>query len=280
MPTSLVEPKSLSGFGSAAQRRQTPARMPGPSCGASSAATERPRTSSYWIVARGAAQMGPVNLTGRGRARRNVPKVIGYERRGDTVAYACPDRACEFRQSMPVYVIDDDIYEQRPALVIGTVDKFAMLAWHPEARSIFGLAADGSRLASPPSLIIQDELHLISGPLGSMVGLYEPVIEQLCTDARQEPPARPKIISSTATIRSYREQIRDLYARDEACLFPPPGLDADDSFFARCAPDTRWPARTGPHLRRCACSGVGVTANGPSASTDGVATGTATLRRI
>ena len=123
----------------------------------------------------------------------------------------------------------------RPALVIGTVDKFAMLAWQPEARSIFGLAADGSRLASPPSLIIQDELHLISGPLGSMVGLYEPVIEQLCTDARQEPPARPKIISSTATIRSYREQIRDLYARDEACLFPPPGLDADDSFFARCA---------------------------------------------
>ena len=59
--------------------------------------------------------------------------MIGYERRGDTVAYACPDRACEFRQSMPVYVIDEDIYEQRPALVIGTVDKFAMLAWSPEA---------------------------------------------------------------------------------------------------------------------------------------------------
>jgi len=181
------------------------------------------------------AQMGPVNFTGRGRARRGVPKVIGYERRGDTVVYCCPDELCEFQQCMPVYVIDDDIYEQRPALVIGTVDKFAMLAWRPEARSIFGLAADGSRLASPPGLVIQDELHLISGPLGSLVGLYEPVIEQLCTDARLQPLARPKIISSTATIRSYREQIRDLYARTAVCLFPPPGLTADDSFFARCA---------------------------------------------
>jgi hypothetical protein len=136
---------------------------------------------------------------------------------------------------LPLYVIDEDIYETRPALVIGTVDKFAMLAWKPQARSLFGIAEDGTRAYSPPGLIIQDELHLISGPLGSMVGLYEPIIEELCTDRRGQQAAKPKIVSSTATIRSYAEQVQGLYARDRTSLFPPPGLDADDSFFARVA---------------------------------------------
>jgi len=181
------------------------------------------------------AQMGPVNLTGRGRGRQGIPRVIGYERRDNTVIYKCPDRRCDFRESLPLYVIDEDIYEVRPALVIGTVDKFAMLAWKPQARALFGIAEDGSRDHSPPGLIIQDELHLISGPLGSMVGLYEPIIEELCTDRRGSQAAKPKIISSTATIRSYAEQVQGLYSRDRTSLFPPPGLDADDSFFARVA---------------------------------------------
>jgi len=185
------------------------------------------------------AEMGPVNLVGRGRGRGRVPRVIGYTRRGNTVVFTCPDSRCDFHRFLPLYVIDEDIYESRPALVIGTVDKFAMLAWKPQARSLFGIATDGTRAYSPPGLIIQDELHLISGPLGSMVGLYEPVIEELCTDRRGAHAAKPKIISSTATIRSYVEQIRGLYAREHASLFPPPGLDADDSFFARtaCRPD-------------------------------------------
>lgn len=183
------------------------------------------------------AQMGPVNLSsGRGKARRpGVPRVIGYERRANTVIYACPDRHCEFHAVLPLYVIDEDIYERCPALVIGTVDKFAMLAWKPQARALFGIGSDGGRLCSPPQLIIQDELHLISGPLGSMVGLYESIIEEFCTDRRGPQPSKPKIISSTATIRSYAEQVRALYARDRTSLFPPPGLDADDSFFARVA---------------------------------------------
>ena len=91
---------------------------------------------------------------------------------------------------LPVYVIDDDVYEVRPTLVIGTVDKFALLAWRPQARSLFGLDEEGQRTLSPPGLIIQDELHLISGPLGSMVGLYEAVIEELCTDRRPAGPGQ------------------------------------------------------------------------------------------
>src|SRR4030081_2931346 len=106
-----------------------------------------------------------------------------------------------------------------------------MLAWRPEARRIFGIDMDGKRELSPPGLIIQDELHLISGPLGSMVGLYEGVIEELCTDRRGEDPISPKLICSTATIRRYKHQIRALYGRENATLFPPPGLIASDSFF-------------------------------------------------
>jgi len=180
------------------------------------------------------AQMGPVTPAGKGRRRSRI-RPLGYKQRGNTVVYECPDRSCEFHQSLPLYVIDEDIYEARPDFVLGTVDKFAMLAWRPQARALFGIADDGTRAHSPPGLIIQDELHLISGPLGSMVGLYEPIIEELCTDRRRSDAARPKIISSTATIRSYTEQVKGLYARERTSLFPPPGLDADDSFFARVA---------------------------------------------
>ena len=161
---------------------------------------------------------------------------MGYESQGSTVVFKCSDKKhCEFRAGLPVYVIDQDIYDSRPDLVIGTVDKFAMLAWRPEARALFGVNKTGVQEFSPPGLIIQDELHLISGPLGSMVGLYEALIEELCTDRRNAKTVQPKIVSSTATIRRYADQIKALYARDDVALFPPPGLDAGDSFFAQFA---------------------------------------------
>jgi hypothetical protein len=175
------------------------------------------------------AQMGPIP------AKLKDPRVVGYEERHQTVVFVCPDRECVFSQRLPIYVIDEDVYESRPTLVIGTVDKFALLAWKPEARSLFGLGEDGQRMLSPPELIIQDELHLIAGPLGSMVGLYEAVIDELCTDRRPAKSVRPKIVSSTATTRRYAEQIKALYARPRSALFPPPGLDASDSFFGRYA---------------------------------------------
>jgi hypothetical protein len=187
-----------------------------------------------------AAQMGPFENPKPERARRHkthVPRIAGYERVGKTVAFRCPDTTCDFSDGIPVYVIDEDIYDERPALIIGTVDKFASLAWKPEARALFGLAPDGTRGSPPPGLIIQDELHLISGPLGSVVGLYEAAIEHLCTNKHQGTPARPKIVASTATIRRYHDQIKSLYARKDVSLFPPPGLDASDSFFAHYARD-------------------------------------------
>jgi Helicase conserved C-terminal domain len=179
------------------------------------------------------AQMGPIKS---GRRSRLAP--VGYQPQDGTVVFQCPDIRCEFTAGLPVYVIDEDIYKQRPSILIGTVDKFALLAWREDCRALFGIDEDGVRYCSPPSLIIQDELHLISGPLGSMVGLYETVIEELCTDRRGNLPISPKIVSSTATIRRYVDQIKALYARDDVVLFPPPGLGADDSFFARYARDS------------------------------------------
>ena len=180
------------------------------------------------------AQIGPIEY--QGKKSRHAPSVLGYERHGKTVVFKCSDRMhCEFRAGLPVYVIDQDIYDNRPDLVIGTVDKFAMLAWRPEARALFGVSKTGEQEFSPPGLIVQDELHLISGPLGSMVGLYEALIEELCTDRRNGKTVQPKIVSSTATIRRYADQIKALYARDDVALFPPPGLDARDSFFAQFA---------------------------------------------
>ena len=168
---------------------------------------------------------------------RNGQDVIGYEQVGKSVEFRCLDSECRFggRRKLPVYVVDQDIYEKRPSIVIGTVDKFAMLAWRPAARAIFGLAADGTREVSPPGLIIQDELHLISGPLGSMAGLYEPVIDDLCTDKRDAEPIPPKIIASTATIRGYESQIKGLFGREKIALFPPQGLEEGRSFFAEPA---------------------------------------------
>jgi hypothetical protein len=173
-----------------------------------------------------------------GKLTRGMPKglnILGYQQSRGTVVFKCSDNACEFHTGLPIYVIDEDIYEKRPSLIIGTVDKFAGLAWSyaQKARALFGIGADGERENSSPGLIIQDELHLISGPLGSVVGLYETVIEELCTDRRNGQEIKPKIVCSTATIRRYADQIKALYGREDVVLFPPPGIDAEDSFFSR-----------------------------------------------
>lgn len=146
----------------------------------------------------------------------------------------CPSRECPFHDDLPVVTVDDDIYTRRPALLISTIDKFARLAWEKRSGAIF--AADGKGL--PPSLLIQDELHLISGPLGSVSGLYEIAVDKLCTRNH----IGPKIIASTATVCNASGQIRALYGR-EHFQFPPSGLDAQDSFFARQAGASERPER-------------------------------------
>ncbi len=204
------------------------------------ALTKDPRKENPFLLLRCphcAAQLGPFRSKGKGFESG----LAGYMEHGSTVLFVCPQISCPFSKissPIPVLVIDEELYRRPPSLLLGTVDKFARLTWMSEPRALFGLGADGSRNAAPPNLIVQDELHLISGPLGSMVGLYESVIEELCTD-RRDPLAttRPKIVTSTATIRRYADQVRSLYGREKVLLFPPSGISADDSFFARYARD-------------------------------------------
>ncbi len=153
---------------------------------------------------------------------------VGMRLEGGHVRLFCPDADCPFHDRLPIDYVDDRLFERPPTMLLGTVDKFAMLAWRPEARAFFGV----DRGTFPPSLVIQDELHLIAGPLGTIAGIYEAAIDTVISKLGR--PA--KYICATATIRRADDQIRKLYGRD-AALFPPPGLDAADSFFSRAESD-------------------------------------------
>ena len=139
--------------------------------------------------------------------------------------FLCGNQACAFGDGrpLPCNVVDEALYDQPPTLLVGTIDKFARLAWEERAAEFFGRG-----VRRPPELVIQDELHLIAGPLGSVAGVYEAAIETVL----EQRGVRPKYVASTATIRMAHEQVRRLYGRKMA-VFPPPGLSADDSWFAR-----------------------------------------------
>lgn len=177
----------------------------------------------------------------------------------------CPSNGCIFNtRAIPVYLIDEDIYTNAPTVIIGTVDKFARITFEERVHLLFGrrhLACDecGNFLNTdnelikecskcghvleakqksvrpfyPPELILQDELHLITGPLGTIYGNYETAVEEMCKATIGEKVIKPKYIASTATIQNAASQIRALYAREQFNQFPPSGHDAEDSYFAR-----------------------------------------------
>ncbi len=124
---------------------------------------------------------------------------------------------------LPVWTVDEDIYRELPSLLIGTIDKFAQIVRKKETGRLFGLGTPHH----PPELILQDELHLITGPLGTIAGLYEAAIDELCHAAG----GRPKVIGSTATIRRASDQVKALFNR-KVYQYPAPGLHADNSCFA------------------------------------------------
>ena len=179
-------------------------------------------------------------------------KVIGYKAiavgDGARVLAYCPDATCDFhirdtntgkgsviQVGLPFLEVDEDIYIGPPDFLVGTIDKTARIPWNPDAQSLFGLNAKvgdkdpGKRRAEPPALFIQDELHLIAGPLGSIDGVFEILIEELCKQSGGRPPV---YIAATATTKNFEAQAQSLYRRP-ARLIPPPGLSIDDSFFAK-----------------------------------------------
>ena len=173
-------------------------------------------------------------------------------------------------EGIPVVTVDEEVYRLLPTFLIGTVDKFAQVPWNGATKLLFGrtaercsrhgyrtrdlaerlgfcdpdvkthpkmAGADTARIEPcgrlrPPDLVIQDEFHLITGPLGSMGGLYETIVDELASWRDDEVWVRPKVVASTATIRRATQQARGVFAR-RVRLFPPQVLDIGDSFFAR-----------------------------------------------
>ena len=179
-----------------------------------------------------------------------------------TLRLVCSRFQCAFSgdRPLPVVAVDEPLYRRLPAFLIATVDKFASLPWVGPSGVLLGGAdrhgtdgfygpaepGQGARLAEPlppPELIIQDELHLISGPLGTMVGLYETAIESLVTREIDGRTVRPKIVASTATVRRAQDQIQALFGRASTQVFPPPGPDRRDACFARVVSAAERPAR-------------------------------------
>ena len=148
-----------------------------------------------------------------------------HDEQSDMIHSHCENEKCllfDPNSPLPIWTVDEDVYRIRPTLLIGTIDKFAQIVRRKEINGLFGLDT-----GSPPDLILQDELHLISGPLGTIAGLYEVAIDRMFSSNG----APPKIIGSTATIRRASEQIASLFNRETA-QFPPSCLDASDSAFA------------------------------------------------
>jgi hypothetical protein len=200
--------------------------------------------------------------------------------RGRTIQY-CSDplgqclfsRAKSSDEGIPVMVVDDEIYRKLPSLMIATVDKFAQMPWKGETQMLFGqvngtCSRHGFRSPEiedafthnkrgnlpsaqtqphaplrPPDLIIQDELHLISGPLGTLVGLYETAVDDLSSWMVDGKRVRPKVIASTATIRRAANQVQQLFLR-KVEVFPPQGTDVRDNFFSvQRPPSEQFPGR-------------------------------------
>jgi hypothetical protein len=177
----------------------------------------------------------------------------------------CANTSCDFsgNRPLPILTVDEPIFRRLPAFLIATVDKFAALPWvgetgaffghvdrYKEGVGFYGAAEPGEGRPfgngwslNPPDLIIQDELHLIAGPLGTVAGLYEAAIDQLASRRVGENRVRPKIVASTATVRRAADQIEALFDRGKTSVFPPSGLDRTDSFFARTVPSSTDPAR-------------------------------------
>jgi hypothetical protein len=176
--------------------------------------------------------------------------------------------------SLPILTVDDEIYRHPPTFLLATVDKFARLAREGPAASLFGYvnelcprhgyrhpdsvglckgashnAVKGGRQdypkvavqhvdrLRPPDLIIQDELHLITGALGTSVGVFENAIDVLCSYRREGAVIRPLIVASTATVRNAEQQVQALYGRG-VDMFPPQVLDVRDTYFSKEVPVT------------------------------------------
>tara|TARA_B110000305_G_C19464975_1_gene657199 strand:- start:8796 stop:11501 length:2706 start_codon:yes stop_codon:yes gene_type:complete len=148
----------------------------------------------------------------------------GFKADDSSFEIFCPSKQCEFHNKLPIQVVDAAIYKNPPTFILGTIDKFIRLAHEVDSGKIL-VNKDSEHAVS---LIIQDELHLISGPLGTVTGSIEAAFDTMLSHWG----VKPKYMAATATIRGAANQIQKLYARDVA-TFPPSGITHADRFFSR-----------------------------------------------
>jgi len=160
---------------------------------------------------------------------------LGIDVDNKSVIYKCQNTKCTFNKvKIPVKIVDEEIYRSPPSFLIGTIDKFAEVTWRPDSRQIFGYRPNNTSNVVPPTLVIQDEIHLISGPLGTISAIYEAGFDSLIRKAQRNHGLKdtgPKYIASSATIRDSKTQLKRLLGR-ESKIFPPRGLRIKNSFFA------------------------------------------------
>jgi len=187
----------------------------------------------------------------------NSFKLLPYDDNPTNLVVRCVSSTCDFNgrpRNLPILSVDEPIYRRLPAFLIATVDKFAALPWEGKAGALLGNVDrydhDGFYGALDPGkgtdlggklpgvdLIIQDELHLISGPLGTIAGVYEVALEELASRFDGDRKIKPKIVASTATVRRADSQIRALFGRtSQPCIFPSQGPDIRDTFFSKTSP--------------------------------------------
>ncbi|MBP7508895.1 MAG: hypothetical protein KA807_13850 [Prolixibacteraceae bacterium] len=168
-------------------------------------------------------EMGFFDNGEKGSKKRK--KVIGYECEKNSFKYKCDNPDCLFSKiEMPVRTIDEAIYNDPPDMLISTVDKFALLPWNKKTRNLFNLHSSNDSI----DIIIQDELHLINGSLGTVIGIYEILIQSLI----EKKGSKPKVIASTATISRYKEHLISLFNRKNAMIFPLPICRFGETFFS------------------------------------------------
>ena len=195
----------------------------------------------------------------------------------------CPSNGDKWKP-LPFYIVDEDIYDLAPSVLLGTVDKLALIGHSARTiRRLYGMfgaapwrnsrngrlyipdnkglkagpAAKGMEALFPayktgakhffdpfPSLIIQDEAHLLDESLGTFAGLFESTLDAVFAHLSEsmsglvatDPTGkrrRAKVIAASATVSEPERQLEHLYQRSiPATQFPHPGPTLYESFYA------------------------------------------------
>lgn len=177
--------------------------------------------------------------------------------------HCCMAPECPWGQEpLPLFVVDEEVFRFLPTVVVGTLDKAAIIGFQAAMRGFVGAplgmcdqeghgftyairtsksahgclvsGCKGRRLPLPiesnlfaPSFRLQDELHLLKDSLGAVDAHYEALLDSLQTELGAP---RPKILASSATLTGYEKQADVLYRR-HARVFPQPGPSSSEGFW-------------------------------------------------